>query len=231
MQVEFDFTAATEQATPAATMPVTVHLPRGADDVAVTVAEGTVEDEAIQQLVLPRAERLASLAYVAWPVDGVTIDDLTHDLLLEVLAARPFAPRPHTAGFDTWLSSTLLATVHRRYVAAKEEARAQAEALRELAGVSTAAWDDDADEIPAATPMPPRPRPAQPTLQSVLATLDAEDARLLRWRADEVTWERIARRLGVSPRTARRRHAAALEQARRIARGAPQDWAVIDRAA
>jgi hypothetical protein len=29
----------------------------------------------------------------------------------------------------------------------------------------------------------------------------------------------------------RRRHAAALEQARRIARGAPQDWAVTQHAA
>jgi hypothetical protein len=79
--------------------------------------------------------------------------------------------------------------------------------------------------------MTPRPQPARLTLQSVLATLDAEDARLLCWRADDVTWECIARRLDVSPRTARRRHAAALEQARRIARGAPQDWAVVDRAA
>jgi hypothetical protein len=232
MQIEFEFTAAREQATRVATTPATTDLPAwGAADAGVAVVEGT-DHETIQQLVLPRAERLASLAYVAWPVDGVTIDDLTHDLVLEVLAALPFAPRPHTAGFDAWLSSTLLATVHRRYVAAKAEARAHADAMRELAGVSTAAWDDDdGNEIPVPRPMTRRPQPARLTLQSVLAALNAEDARLLRWRAAGEPWECIARRLGVSPRTARRRHAAALEQARRIARGAPQDWAVVDRAA
>ena len=230
MQFEIDFTAATEQATLVATTPVTSDLPVSSTANEAAAAEDTA-NEAVLQRVLPRAERTASLAYVAWPVDGVSIDDLTHDLVLEVLAALPFAPRPHTARFDAWLSSNLLATVHRRYVAAKEEARAQAEALLELAGVSRAAWDDDAEEVAAATPVPPRPQSARLTLQSVLAALDAEDARLLRWRATGEPWEHIARRLGASPRTARRRHAAALEQARRIARGAPQDWAVVDRAA
>ena len=231
MQFEIDFTAATEQATLVATTPVISDLSVGSTANEAAAAEDTA-NEAVLQRVLPRAERTASLAYVAWPVDGVSIDDLTHDLVLEVLAALPFAPRPHTARFDAWLSSNLLATVHRRYVAAKEEARAQAEALLELAGVSTAAWDDDdGNEIPVPRPMTRRPEPARRTLQSVLTTLDAEDARLLRWRATGEPWEHIARRLGASPRTARRRHAAALEQARRIARGAPQDWAVVDRAA
>jgi hypothetical protein len=232
MQVEIDFTAATEQATLVATTPVTIDLPACGMASEAAAAEDTANDTVLQR-VLPRAERLASLAYVAWPVEGVSVDDLTNDLVLEVLDALPFAPRPETAAFDAWLSSTLMTTTYRRYVAAKAEARAHADAMRELAGVSTAAWDvdDEDDAIQAATPMTPRPQPARLTLQSVLATLDAEDARLLRWRVDDVTWECIALRLDVSPRTARRRHAAALEQARRIARGAPQEWAVVDRAA
>ena len=232
MQVEIDFTAATEQPTLVATTPVTIDLPACGMANEAAATEDTANDTVLQR-VLPRAERLASLAYVAWPVEGVSVDDLTNDLVLEVLDALPFAPRPQNPAFDVWLSSTLMTTTYRRYVAAKAEARAHADAMRELAGVSTAAWDvdDEDDAIQAATPMTPRPQPARLTLQSVLATLDAEDARLLRWRADDVTWECIARRLDVCPRTARRRHAAALEQARRIARGAPQEWAVVDRAA
>jgi hypothetical protein len=232
MQFAFDFTAAHGLATPVTTAPVTGDLPARGTVNEEAAAEGTAND-AVLQLVLPRAERLASLAYVAWPVEGVSVDDLTNDLVLEVLDALPFAPRPQTPAFDVWLSSTLMTTTYRRYTAAKAEARAHADAMRELAGVSTAAWnvDDEDDAIQAATPMTPRPQPARLTRQSVLATLDAEDARLLRWRADDATWECIARRLDVSPRKARRRHAAALEQARRLARGAPQDWAVVDRAA
>ena len=231
MQIEIDFTAASEQATSLGMTPTLADLPAlpATHEAGALVAVNA--NAAILQIVLPRAERMASLAYVAWPADGVSIDDLTNDLVLDVLAAKRFAPRPDTAAFDGWLSSTLLAAVHRRYVAAKAEARAHAEAMRELAGLSTAAWDDDGDANTMATPMTPRPQPSRLALQSVLAMLDAEDERLLRWRAAGQTWEQVARRLDVSPRTARRRHAAALEQARRIARGAPQDWAVADRAA
>ncbi|WP_396215488.1 DUF6362 family protein [Gemmatimonas sp.] len=230
MQVEIDFTAATEQSTLVATTPVIIDLPARGMANEAAAAEDTATD-AVLQLVLPRAERLASLAYVAWPVEGVSVDDLTNDLVLEVLDALPFAPRPQTAAFDVWLSSTLLTTTYRRYTAAKAEARAHAEHMREMAGVTTAAWDDEDELLSGSEPTAQPPRPASLTLQRVLSTLDAEDARLLQWRAAGQTWERLAQRLGVSPRTVRRRHAAALEQARRIARGAPQDWAVTQHAA
>jgi hypothetical protein len=241
MQIAFDFTAVAAPATPTTTMPAPADLSVGSAttepdlsaEAAATAATATGETatDAVLHLVLPRAERLASLAYVAWPVEGVSVDDLTNDLVLAVLDALPFAPGLDTPAFNVWVSSTLMTTTYRRYTAAKAEARAYADSMRELAGVSTAAWDDEdemvEDRIPTARP----PRPSSLTLQHVLSALDGDDARLLQWRAAGQTWERLAQRLGVSPRTVRRRHAAALEQARRIAHGAPQDWAVTQHAA
>lgn len=202
-----------------------------AHDAATSVADAATASDAILLQVQPQAERAASLFLAVWPVDDVTTEDLTNEVLGDVLAGLPFAPRHGTTGFHIWLSSTLISGLHQRFVAAKAEVRRRADAMRRLAGVATAAWDDeDTEEEEQPLAIGQRAHHGL-ALQAVLAAMDAEAARLLRWRAAGQTWAHIARRLDVSPRTAYRRHAAALDLARRIAHGTPQDWAVTNHAA
>jgi DNA-directed RNA polymerase specialized sigma24 family protein len=186
--------------------------------------------ERIAAVLLPYAEAMATLAVPSWPDAAWEAGDVTQELLMEVLAALPWAPVPATPTgvrlFVGWLSTTCLAALSDRLRAAKTLARRLKAVQRPTSGPVLVVESDEEGTLRLYTPGGAAPKDALP---SVLARLTSAEAALLQARASGEPWPAIARRLRCSVRTARRRYDHALTAARRAAaavakRGTPAPW-------
>lgn len=75
--------------------------------------------ERVVRIVTPRIQRIVACYAPAWPDRAVTVDDLTQEVLLEVIAAIHFAPRGSEARVNAWVSTLAFAVLHARWHAAK----------------------------------------------------------------------------------------------------------------
>lgn len=186
--------------------------------------------ERIAAVLLPYAEALATLAIPSWPDAAWEAGDVAQELLMEVLAALPWAPVPATPTgvrlFVGWLSTTCLAALNDRLRAAKALARRAKAIERPTSGPVLVVELDEEGTLRLYAPGGAAPEDALP---SVLARLTSAEASLLQARACGEPWPAIARRLRCSVSTARRRYDHALTAARRAAyavaeHGTPAPW-------
>ena len=186
--------------------------------------------ERIAAVLLPYAEAMATLAAPSWPDAAWEAGDVTQELLMEILAALPWAPVPATPKgvrlFVSWLSTTCLAALTDRLRAAKVLARRAKAVHRPTSGPVLVVESDEEGRLRLCTSGGATPKDALP---SVLERLTSAEAALLQARASGEPWPAIARRLRCSVRTARRRYDHALTAARRAAdavaeHGTPAPW-------
>jgi DNA-directed RNA polymerase specialized sigma24 family protein len=174
--------------------------------------------ERIAAVLLPYAEAMAKLAAPSWPDAAWEAGDIAQELLMEVLAALPWAPVPATPTgvrlFVSWLSTTCLAALTDRLRAAKALARRAKAVERPTSGPVLVVESDEEGTLRLYAPGGAAPEDALP---SVLARLTSAEAALLQARASGEPWPAIARRLRCSVRTAQRRYDQALTAARRAA--------------
>jgi DNA-directed RNA polymerase specialized sigma24 family protein len=173
--------------------------------------------DAVAQAVLPHAERAARLAIPSMGCPVTDADDLSQELVVEVLAALPWAPvseevRTSLGDLAMWLSSTLLNGVEQRVKAARAQARHE-RAVRATYAAAVECVADHDEEGALRLVVSPNDGAAR-ALTSALARLTDSDAGLLQARADGESWRVIAHRLRCSERTARRRYEQAVRAAR-----------------
>lgn len=82
--------------------------------------------EVALRIATPRIQRIARCYAAAWPDRAITADDLTQDVLLDVVAALPFAPRASDAACGAWLSALAFDTVHAAWRTAMQDAEGRA---------------------------------------------------------------------------------------------------------
>jgi len=172
--------------------------------------------ERIAGVLQPYAASMVTLVAPSWPDAAFEAEDVAQELLMDVLAALPWAPVPTTpAGtrqFIRWLSTTCLAALADRLRTAKALAR-RAKAAQRAGGGPVLVMESD--EAGGPRWVIPSNSDTETALGHLWRQLAPGDAALLRARHDGQTWDAIARRLRCSVATARRRYRRALDTARR----------------
>lgn len=177
-------------------------------------ASATCPDVAAQameqclRLVHPLVQRTARIVAASLPAATVEVEDLIQEGMMALAAALSDAPMTSGSALLAFVSSTIFATLHPIWKAAKAEAAQHRGLRRHLARVADAA---------SVRPTLRLVGDATDTrMDRVLDALSPDDTRLLRLRRAGHSWESVARLIGTSRRTAQRRYDAAVVAARGV---------------
>lgn len=89
--------------------------------------------DAVLTAVTPRISRIARLFIPSWPVGHVEVDDLTQEVLLEVVASVHSAPCDSDDQVQAWLSALAMRVLYDLWRAATQDADDHRDALAQFA--------------------------------------------------------------------------------------------------